>query len=215
MTNLINISVNKNKRGKEQILYLPIIDFMNLKILYKCTKPIKHNNSSISLFGQLYETIREIFKALLSIFIFVSCYYIFTCRYNLENCQDEVVTICTTITEESKPTKVPNIWHKSIINDFFNKFTSKSKSINSEYFKIKSSIKTLSLNYNQDIIEFSIILNKINTHHINSLILECEFYKNKTSLLEIEAQNTRIVYFNLVNDLNHILKDVDNWRKQS
>ena len=46
--------------------------------------------------------------------------------------------------------------------------------------------------------------------HINSLILECELYKHKTSLLEIQVQNTRIVYFNLVNDLNDILKDVDN-----
>jgi hypothetical protein len=103
MTKLVNISVNKN----EQILYLPIIDFMNFKILYKCTKPIEHNR--ISIFGQLYETIREIIKALISIFIFVSCYYIFTCRYNLENCQDEVVTICTTTLEELKPIKAPNI----------------------------------------------------------------------------------------------------------
>lgn len=50
---------------------------------------------------------------------------------------------------------------------------------------------------------------------MNNLILECEFYRNKTSLLEIEVQNTRIGYFNLVNDLNHILKDVINLRGQT
>lgn len=214
MTNPINISINKNKKKEKQIIYLPIFDFMNFIILYKYTKSIEQSNH-ISIIRQLCETAQEIIKALLSIFIFVSCYYIFACRYNLGNCHDEVVTVCTTTIEELKPTKVIKIWYKSITDDFFNKFTSKGKTVNHELLKINSSsIKTLPLNYNQDIIEKS-ILNKINSHHINSLMIECEFYKNKTSLLEIQAQNTRIVYFNLVNDLNHILKDVDNWRKQS
>jgi hypothetical protein len=99
-----------------------------------------------------------------------------------------------------------------IFEDFFSKFTSKAKTIN-YIIEIKPYIKTLiPIEHNLGIVEKPIILNKIKSYHINSIISECNFYKNKTSLLEIQLQETKITYFNLVNDLNNILKDVDKWR---
>lgn len=74
------------------------------------------------------------------------------------------------------------------MDDFFNQFTSKGKTINHEFIQIKPSVKTSPLDYNQDTIEKSIILNKIKSDHMNSLIAECEFYKNKASLLETQLQ---------------------------
>lgn len=205
MTNLVNTTVCKVKNIKEQIIYLPIFDFMNFIILYRYTKSTEHNNH-ISIIRQIYEIAQEIIKALLNIFIFVSCYYIFACRYNLGHCYDEVVTACNTSLEELKPIKVPSIWYKSIIDDFFNKFTSNYKIIDHNFYKTNTQI---TLNHNQDIVEKYIILNKIKSHHINSLNLECEFYKNKTSLLEIQLLNTKIAYHNLVKDINDIVKEIN------
>lgn len=201
MTNLVSISVNNSskKKGKDQTLYLPIFDFMGFKLLYK------YNNNSISIFMQLFEVTKEIIKALLWIFVFVSCYYLCMRTGHFDN--DQLITACTTSFEELKSTDSLNMWYKTIINDFFNQFTSNGKTIHHEFVKIKPSVKTLPLDYNQYTIEKSIILSKIKSDHMNSLIAECEFYKNKTSLLEIQLQWTRIIHHSLVNDLKDILYD--------
>jgi len=142
--------------------------------------------------------------------IIIICYYFFIYKYIL-NINSEVVTITTsTITVENlKLSEVPNIWYKSIIDDFFNKFTIKSKSIDQKYFNMQS---FAIIKHHQDIIEKS-ILDTIRSDHINSIVLECESYKNKISNLEIQAYYTRMIHNSLINDLNEILKDVEKWRK--
>jgi hypothetical protein len=106
--------------------------------------------------------------------IIIICYYFFIYKYIL-NINNEVVTITTsTITVENlKLSEVPN---KSIIDDFFNKFTIKSKTIDQKYFTIKNMQSFAIIKHHQDIIEKS-ILDTIRSDHINSLVLECESYK--------------------------------------
>jgi hypothetical protein len=138
--------------------------------------------------------------------IIIICYYFFIYKYIL-NINNEVVTITTsTITVENlKLSEVPN---KSIIDDFFNKFTIKSKTIDQKYFTIKNMQSFAIIKHHQDIIEKS-ILDTIRSDHINSLVLECESYKNKISNLEIQAYYTKMIHNSLINDLNEILKDVE------
>jgi hypothetical protein len=70
-------------------------------------------------------------------------------------------------------------------------------------------IKTLMpLEHNLDIVKKPVILNKIQSDLISSLVSECEFYKNKTSLLEIQLLDTKIAYHNLVKDVNDIVKEM-------
>ena len=159
-------------------------------------------------YGSL-KVVKEISMFLLYISVIVSYYYICICIYNIfNNYNHELTTACITNLEELKPTNLSNIWYKSIIDDFLNQFTSKGKTINHDFFKFKSYVKTSPLNYNQDIVEKSIILNRIKSDHMNGLIAECEFYKNKTSLLEIELQWVKVIHCSLVDDLKDILKDI-------
>ena len=74
------------------------------------------------------------------------------------------------------------------------------------------STKSLKIEHNKDIIEKS-VLDNIRSNHINSLVSECEYYKKKISFLEIQAYYTKMIHYNLISDLNDILKDADNWRK--
>ena len=203
MTNLVSVTLNNSykKKRMEQTLFLPIFDFMGFKLLYK------YNNNHISMFMQLFAVTKEIIKSLLCIFIFVSCYYLCMRAYNFDYDNDQLTIISTANFDELKPINLPKIWYKSIIDDFFNQFTSKGKTFNHEFIKIQSSVKTLPLDYNLDTIEKSIILNRIKSDHMNSLIAECEFYKNKTSLLEIQLQWIKIIHHSLVNDLKDILYD--------
>jgi len=113
--------------------------------------------------------------------IIIICYYIFIYKIYLY-INDEVVTTPTIIMEKSIPTEVPNIWYKFIIDDFFSKFTIKSKTIDQKYFEMKSFSKSLMIEYNQDSLKNSILCN-IRSDHINSLVLECESYKEKISNL--------------------------------
>jgi hypothetical protein len=53
------------------------------------------------------------------------------------------------------------------------------------------------------------ILDEIKSDHINSLVSECENYKKKIYLLEIQAHYTKMIHNNLINDLHDILKDVE------
>jgi hypothetical protein len=183
MANLVNISVNNspNKKIMGQTQYLPVFDFMGFKLLYE------YNYSPVFMSIVFFKTIKIIIMALLSIFIFISCYYFYMYIYNSNCDNDQVITTCITKFEELKPINSPNIKYKSIINDFLNQFTSKGKTINHEFIKIKPLVKTIPLD-NKDIIEKSIILNKIKSDHMNSIISECEFYKNEISLLEIQLQ---------------------------
>jgi hypothetical protein len=93
--------------------------------------------------------------------IIIVCYYIFIFKY-----------IIIEDYSEPKSNKVPNIWYKFIIDDFFNKFTIKSKTIDQKYFTFKnmqSCIKPLMIEHNQNILNKSILCN-IRSDNINSLI---------------------------------------------
>jgi hypothetical protein len=216
MTNLVFFSVKKNnfsKNKKAQDLYYSIFDFMGFILLYKYTKPLEQecDYTNIPLAKQLFDTTKEIIKAIFSIILFVFC-YIYMSTYTFCECDNELITTCSTNFVELQPISTRNIGYMLIFEDFFSKFTSKAKTIN-YIIEIKPYIKTLiPIEHNLGIVEKPIILNKIKSYHINSIISECNFYKNKTSLLEIQLQETKITYFNLVNDLNNILKDVDKWR---
>ena len=82
--------------------------------------------------------------------------------YNLFN-NDSCELITTTITnfEELKPVSQRNIWHKYILDDFFNKFITKNKTINPKFMEIKANciINTfMPLEHNINIEKKSIIL---------------------------------------------------------
>lgn len=135
------------------------------------------------------------------------------CTYNFSNYNDQLTTICTISFEELKPVNKnqPNIWYKDILVDFFNKFTSNSKTINHKIIEVKSDIKTLiplELKHDISTVNKPVILNKIQSDCIKSLISECEFYKNKTSLLEIQLLQTKIAYHNLMRDIDDITKEM-------
>jgi hypothetical protein len=90
-----------------------------------------------------------------------------------------------------------------------NKFNSNSKNLNPKFLEIKPEIKTLMpLEDNLELEKKSIILNKIYSDHMKSLIFECEYYKNKTSLLEIQLFYTKVACHNLVKDIYDITKEM-------
>ena len=177
------------------------------------TKKRKH---IYPIYKQLQETAKEIFICLLYIFIFVSCYYvcICACSFNSNNC--ELVTVYNTNFVELKPANEPVIWYKYILDDFFKKFTFNSKTICYKYIEIKSDnfIKTLWLEHNLETEKKPVILNKIQSNNIKSLELECEFYKNKVSLLEIQLLKAKISYQNLIKDINDIIKEMNDSSKK-
>ena len=168
------------------------------------------NTCYIPLFKQLQETAKQIFICLLNIFIFVCCYYVYVCTYNFNNDDCELITAYTTSFVELKPVEQSNIWYKYFIDDFFNKFTSKSKTINFKNIEIKSDYfqKKLLLEHNLETVKKPIILNKTQSYHMKSLELECEYYKNRTTLLEVQLLNTKIICHNLVKDIYDITKDM-------
>lgn len=146
------------------------------------------------------EIIKQILIYLL-IMIMIICYYYFVYKYIID-IHSEVINTTTITVENLTLTEVPN---KSIIDDFFNKFTTKSKIIDRKYFSIQLPTKT---KYNQDILKES-ILDNVKSNHINNLVLECENYKKRISNLEIQAYYTKMIHNNLINDLHEILKDVE------
>jgi len=165
----------------------------------------------------LLEVLKEIFLFSLIIFTIVSYYYICVYTYNLFNNDScELINICTINLEELKPVSQRNIWHKSILDDFFNKFITKNKTINPNYMEIKANynIKTF-MPLEHNIEKKSIILNKIQDDYINNLISECEFYKNKTRLLEIQILKTKISFQDLIKDISGIVKEIPNSSKKS
>ena len=130
--------------------------------------------------------------------------------YNFSNDNCQLTTVYTTNIEELKPVNKPNIWYKYLLDSFFSKFTSNSKTINYKIIEVKSDIKTLMpLEHNIGIVKKSVILNKIQSDSMKSIISECEFYKNKTSLLEIQLLNTKIAYHNLIKDIDDITKEMN------
>ena len=140
--------------------------------------------------------------------IIIVCYYYLIYKYIIDY-NSEVVTTSTITVEKLKVTEVPNVWYKSIIDDFFSKFTIKSKIIDHKYFEMQS---FTIIEHNQDIIN-KYILDNIKYDHINSLVSECKYYKEKISNLEIQAHYTKMIHNNLINDLHEILKDVEKWRE--
>jgi hypothetical protein len=94
--------------------------------------------------NNLLKLIKWLLIYLLIMFIIIY-YYIFIFKYIL-NINDEIIPIYNIIIEdysEPKSNKVPNIWYKSIIDDFFNKFTIKSKTVDHRYFEMQSITKPL------------------------------------------------------------------------
>ena len=178
------------------------------------------NKTYLPLSKQSYnlaEVVKGIFMSLLYIFIFVFCYYIYMHICNFNNDNYELITICSTNCAELEPVvnTQPNIWYRYILDDFFNKFTSNSKTINCKVIEIKSdcTIRTLmplKHNFDTEIAKTQpVILNKIQSDSMKSIISECEFHKNKTSLLEIQLLNTKIAYHNLIKDINDIIKEMN------
>jgi hypothetical protein len=77
-------------------------------------------------------------------------------------------------------------------------------------------IKTfMPLEHNINIEKKSIILNKIQDDYIKNLISECEFYKNKTSLLEIQILKAKVSFQDLIKDISGIVKEIPNSYKKS
>jgi|SRR5580700_3151153 hypothetical protein len=161
----------------------------------------------------LLKVVKEIFVFSLYIFIIVFYYYIcvYTCNFNNDSC--ELINVCTINSEEFKPVdqNPANIWYKCLLDDFFNTFTSNSKTINPKFLEVKSDIKTLmplGLEHEISKVKKSVILNKIQSDCIKSIISECEYYKDKTSLLEIQLLQTKIAYHNLIKDIDEITKEM-------
>jgi hypothetical protein len=65
------------------------------------------------------------------------------------------------------------------------------------------------LDHYSDIVKKSVILNKIKFDYMKSIELECEFYKNKASLLEIQLLKAKISYQDLIKDINDIVKEMN------
>jgi hypothetical protein len=80
-------------------------------------------------------------------------------------------------------------------------------------FIIKTSMP-LESEHNINIDKKSIILNKIKDDYINNLISECEFYKHKTSLLEIQILKAKISFQDLIKDISDIVKEIPNSSKK-
>jgi len=169
--------------------------------------------SHLSTYMQCFVVIKQIFIYLLILLILVFYYYICMCIYNFSNCNVQLSTICNISFEELEPiNKNPlNIWYKCVLDDFFNSFTSNNKTIKPKFLEVKSDIKTLmplELEHNLNTVKKPVILNKIKYDYTKSLISKCEFYKNKTSLLEIQLFQTKIAYHNLIKDINDIIKEM-------
>jgi hypothetical protein len=69
--------------------------------------------------------------------------------------------------------------------------------------------------HNINIDKKSIILNKIKDDYINNLISECEYYKYKTSLLEIQILKAKVSFQDLIKDISDIVKEIPNSSKKS
>lgn len=164
----------------------------------------------VFIYKLLLEIVKEIFINIIIMFIFVFSYYICIHTYNFSNDNYQLTTVYITNIDELKPINQTNIWYKYLLGDFFDKFTSNSKTINHKFIQVKFEVKTLMpLEHNLDTVKKSVILNKIQSDSMKSLISECEFYKNKTSLLEIQLHNTKIAYINLINDIDNITKEMN------
>lgn len=80
--------------------------------------------------------------------------------------------------------------------------------------KANFSLKTF-IPLEQNIEKKSIILNKIQDDYINNLISECNYYKNKTSLLEIQILKAKVSFQDLIKDISGIVKEISNSSKKS
>jgi len=60
----------------------------------------------------------------------------------------------------------------------------------------------------------STILNKVKDLHLNEMIIECDFYKDKVLQLEIQISNNKVANSNIVKDINDILKEIEYERKK-
>ena len=96
-----------------------------------------------SIYKELLVTTKEIFVYLLIIFILIFYYYICMCictyNFDINNDNYQLSTIYNISFEELKPVSknLANIWYKCLLDDFFNTFTSNSKTINPKFIEAK------------------------------------------------------------------------------
>ena len=137
--------------------------------------------------------------------------------YNFSDNNYELIIDCTDFIE-LKPVKQSNIWYKCILDDFFNKFTSNGKAINSKYMEIKPHYITktsVPLEHNLEIEKKSALISKLQINWTGKLISEreyfrfrSEYYIRKSSLLEIQLLDTKLAYQNLVKDIKDIAEEI-------
>lgn len=180
------------------------------------TKPIvqkqSYHTSTITLkTKQLVGILKEIFMFLLYIIIFAICFYICLCIYNYSN-NVEIVIIGNTNFEELKPINQSNMWYKSIIDDFFNKFSSKGKTINTKICWYKTHIDNTTLIENENLTDKYEIINRVKSKHMNDLISECEYYRDKASFLELQLLKTNLAHEDLVRNINNIVNNINKSR---
>ena len=128
----------------------------------------------VFIYKLLLEIVKEIFINIIIIFIFAFFYYISIHTYNFSNDNYQLTTVYITNIDELKPINQTNIWYKYFLGDFFDKFTSNSKTINHKFIQVKSEVKTLMpLEPEHDIstVEKSPILNKIKSDSIKKYFL--------------------------------------------
>jgi len=182
-----------------------------IKIITKSCFLLKNMIVVYNQSHDLLKIAKEIFVFLLYIFI-IALYYIYISTYKFSDNNYELINLCTVNFEESKPViDKPNIWYKYILDDFFNKFTSNSKTINYKVIEIKPdcAVKTLMpLEHNLGTTKKPVILNKIQSNYVTNIISECEYSKNRTILLEIQLLNTKIACHNLIKDVYDITKEM-------
>ena len=167
-----------------------------------------YTNTSIK---QLLEIVREIFMFLLYIILFTICFYMCLYIYNYGN-NVEVIIINNTNFEELKPVNQSNMWYKSIIDDFFNKFTSKGKAVNIKTCWYQTHIANITPIENENHSDKFEIINKVKSKHMNDLISECEYYKDKASILELELLKMNLVHEDLVRNINNIVNNLNKSR---
>lgn len=183
---------------------------MLLYLFVYIMKDLANNKTKYKKQKHIYPITKEISIYLLIIFILIFYYYICMCTYNFSSDNCQLITVYTTNFVELEPISQPKIWYKYIFDDFLDKFTSNSKTINHKFIQVKLEVKTLMpLENNLGTVKKSVILNKIQSDSMKSLISDCEFYKKKTSLLEIQLLNTKIAYINLIKDIDNITKEMN------
>lgn len=202
-----NIVLSANAYNKRVKIYDQNKKWIDTRPIVQIKSYHTYTNTPIK---QLLEIIKEICMFILYIIIFTICFYICFFIYNYSN-NVEIVIISNTNFEELKPINQSNMWYKSIIDDFFNKFTSKGKTINTKICLYQTHVDNITPIENENHTDKFEIIDKVKSKHMNDLISECEYYKDKASFLELQLLKTNLAHEDLVRNINNI---VDNLNKK-